>query len=314
MNVARSPDTHRSPHRGPRVSVIVPFLNVVRYLEEAVESVLAQTYRSWELLLIDDGSTDGSTDIARRYLARHPDRVRYLEHPGHRNAGLNYSRTVGVREARGELVALLDGDDVWLPDKLQEQVALLDAHPEAAMLYSNTQYWFSWTGAPADRERDFTIPLGVNGPAVMHPPALFARMLRQDVAVPCTCSILARRESITRLDGFAENWPNHTDQTFYARVLLAEPVVVVDRVWDRYRQHDESICARLDAANGASAARLRYLVWVADYLGRTGNTDIGVWAALRAATRKARHPRMHRAWRRARHVARRLSERIRGAP
>ena len=314
MTVTPSPATGASSGGTPRVSVVVPFLDVARYLEEAVESVLAQTYTSWELLLIDDGSTDGSTDLALGYVARHPDRVRYLEHPGHRNAGLNYSRTVGVREARGELVALLDGDDVWLPHKLDEQVALLDAHPEAAMLYSNTLYWFSWTGAAADRERDFTIPLGVEGPAVMHPPALFARMLRQDVAVPCTCSILARRDAIIRLDGFGENWPNHTDQTFYARMLLAEPVVVVDHVWDCYRRHDESICARLDAANGSEAARLRYLLWVADYLRRTGHTDPGVRAALRAAIRKIRHPRMHRAWRRARHVARRLSERIRGAP
>src|SRR5688500_5862580 len=139
----------------PLISAIIIFLDARRFLAEAVESVLAQTRGDWELLLCDDGSADGSTEIARDYAARHPGRIRYLEHPGHANRGMSATRNLGVRHARGELIALLDADDVWLPDKLAEQVPLLRAHPEAAMLFGRTHVWYGWTGDPADAARDY---------------------------------------------------------------------------------------------------------------------------------------------------------------
>src|SRR6266545_8317921 len=96
----------------PLVSTVMIFLDAEPFLEEAIDSVFVQTYRHWELLLVDDGSTDGSSDIAKRYAREHPGRVRYLEHPGHENRGTSASRNLGVRHSRGELVALLDADDV----------------------------------------------------------------------------------------------------------------------------------------------------------------------------------------------------------
>ncbi len=101
----------------PSVSVIIIFLNAERFFEEAIASVFAQTYDRWELLLVDDGSTDASTAIARRYARRYPDRVRYLEHPDHSNRGASSSRNLGVQHARGAYIAFLDSDDVWLPRK-----------------------------------------------------------------------------------------------------------------------------------------------------------------------------------------------------
>ena len=65
----------------PRVSIVTPFLDAARFIEEAIESVVAQTYASWELLLVDDGSSDGSTEIAMRYAAACPSKIRYLSHP-----------------------------------------------------------------------------------------------------------------------------------------------------------------------------------------------------------------------------------------
>ena len=79
----------------PVVSAITIFYNGERFLGEAIESVLAQTYPSWELLLVDDGSTDGASEIARSYAARHPERIRYLEHSGHRNRGMSASPRFG---------------------------------------------------------------------------------------------------------------------------------------------------------------------------------------------------------------------------
>src|SRR3954451_25115181 len=94
MQVSFSDRTEATP---PRVSVVTPFLNAERFLAEAVDSVLAQTYTDWELLLVDDGSSDGSTEVARNYVGLNPARVRYLEHPGHMNRGTSASRNLGIR-------------------------------------------------------------------------------------------------------------------------------------------------------------------------------------------------------------------------
>ena len=115
----------------PLVSVVIPTYNRERYLRDAVESVVAQTYDGWELLVVDDGSTDGT----RRYLDEVGDsRVHgvlrgHCGHPG-------TLRNVGVRHARGSYIAFLDSDDVWLPDKLARQLADLEAHPDCGWGYS----------------------------------------------------------------------------------------------------------------------------------------------------------------------------------
>src|SRR5262245_49569485 len=102
-------------HSRPLVSVIMIFLNAERFFLEAIESVFAQTYSNWELLLIDDGSTDGSTEIALRYAKNSPEKVRYFEHNGHCNRGTAASRNLGLSQARGDYIAQLDADDVWFP-------------------------------------------------------------------------------------------------------------------------------------------------------------------------------------------------------
>src|SRR6266487_5498276 len=146
----------------PRVSAIIIFLNAERYIDEAIESVFAQAYDSWELLLADDGSTDGSTAIVLQYAERYPDKVRYLEHPGHQNRGMSATRNLGIRNARGEYIAFLDADDVWLPQKLEQQVAILEQQPEAAMVYGPALLWHSWAGEAQNSQSDLVMQeLGV---------------------------------------------------------------------------------------------------------------------------------------------------------
>ena len=130
------------------VSVITIFLDEERFLAEAVESVIAQTYENWELLLVDDGSTDGSTEMARGFVERFPERIRYLEHEGHENRGASASRNLGIHYARGDYIALLDADDMWLSHKLRRQLEIMDSHPEVGMLCGASEYWAGWTGQP----------------------------------------------------------------------------------------------------------------------------------------------------------------------
>lgn len=268
----------------PAVSVVVPFLNARRFLAESIVSVRAQTEGSWELLLVDDGSRDGSSEIARSEAASDPARVRYLEHGGHARRGASAARNVGIRHARGRYIAFLDADDVWLPGKLEAQLAIAEAHPEAAMIYNRTQYWYSWTGAEADGSRDFTERLGVPSNTLIPPPQLLARILRGQSPVPCTCSVLIRREAVDRVGGFEESFLDlFTDQAFYAKVFLTMPVFAADGCWDRYRQHPAQSCARAEGSGRIKAARRTYLEWLERYLVDHGHQSTDAWPALEGA-------------------------------
>jgi len=274
----------------PLVSVIVPFLDVAPFLAEAIESVRAQTYSNWELLLCDDGATDGSSDIARAYAAREPERIRYLVHDGPAHQGASAARNLGLRHARGELIALLDGDDVWLPNKLVEQVAVMRGHPEADALYGLTELWHSWSGTG----RDELPPSGVADGTLLGPRALLGGMLRRELLVPCTCSIVMRADAVRRAGGFANEFPGiYDDVAFYSRLSLVGSFLFVERQWDRYRQHAASTYAKVRQSGESHRARLRFLTWLEGVIATSpAREDPELEAALRAALRRERHPRL----------------------
>ena len=282
----------------PLVSVVIIFWNAERFIQEAIESVLVQTYSAWELLLVDDGSSDGSTAIARHYAGRHPERVRYLEHAGHANLGMSASRNLGIRDAHGPYLAFLDADDVWFSNTLEAQVAILEAHPEAAMLYGPIQWWYSWTGRPEDRERDYVERLGVPSDAVIQPPGLLPLFLRDKAAVPS--GVLARREIVEWVGGFEDRFRGeYEDQVFCAKICLNAPVFASGQCWYRYRQHPDSCVLRGQRTGETHAARLRFLNWLATYLSEQKVRERGVWRALELEFWRYRHPGAFRLLRRA---------------
>src|SRR3954451_1808617 len=117
-------------YKQPLVSVVIIFLNAETFFKEAIDSVLAQIYSEWELWLVDDGSTDGSTKIAKDYVAHYPSKIHYIDHPNHQNHGMSASRNLGISKCKGEYLALLDADDIWLSTKLEKQLELMELHPE----------------------------------------------------------------------------------------------------------------------------------------------------------------------------------------
>ena len=124
---------------------IITWLNAQQFIQAAIESVFAQTYQQWELLLVDDGST-------------------------------------------------LDADNVWLPNKLKQQVAIIEAQPEVAMLYEYTTWWYSWTGNWEDSQRDRLL-VGVELNTIFIPLTLLKLMLQRRATAPCTCSILVQHQA-----------------------------------------------------------------------------------------------------------------------
>lgn len=117
----------------PRISIAVGIYNCAATLAEAIDSILAQTYTDWEMLLCDDGSTDDTLKIALEY-SRKDARIHVLRNPS--NLGLNHSLNHCLREARGEFYARMDGDDISLPHRLARLVAEMDAHPESVLISS----------------------------------------------------------------------------------------------------------------------------------------------------------------------------------
>jgi glycosyltransferase involved in cell wall biosynthesis len=116
----------------PRVSVVMTVYNAERYLREAVESILNQTFGDFEFIVVNDGSTDGSRRILEEY-ARRDGRIRLVSRP---NTGIVAAANEGIAAARGEYLARMDADDVSLPRRFEKQVAYLDAHPECVIVGS----------------------------------------------------------------------------------------------------------------------------------------------------------------------------------
>lgn len=117
----------------PRVSVIIPTFNCAGYIARTITSVLSQTYKDFEIIVVDDGSTDETGEIVSRF----SDKLTYHYRP---NLGLSNARNTAVSISSGEFIAYLDADDMWFPKKLQRQVAYMDEHPECGLAHSNVIY------------------------------------------------------------------------------------------------------------------------------------------------------------------------------
>jgi hypothetical protein len=279
-----------------RVSVVIPFLNAERFLADAVGGVLAQTYDDWELLLVDDGSSDESSAIAHRFMREHPARVRRLEHPGHVNRGMSASRNLGVRHARGEFVAFLDSDDVWRPDKLATDVAVLEAHSRVAVVYGTYVQWRSWTGVPQDADMDELVRPGLATNRVVDPPELATRVWPLgDCPAGAPSALTFRKSALERVGGSEESFKGmYEDLALLFKVYLGEEVFLADGCWVFHREHPGACMATSGSeAGGYPAGHRVFLEWLGAYLVRTGERRPAVWAAYEEAIQPfwpERHP------------------------
>ncbi len=190
MIMNMSTDDHRHPsapsNQDQSVSVILPTFNRRAFLQQAIESVLAQTCPADDFIIVDDGSTDGTAEL----LSDYADRLRVIRQP---NQGVSAARNTGIRSAKGELIALLDSDDYWLPEKLAAQKAFFETHP-AAMICQTEETWIRGGRQvnPKKRHKKFsgmifekTLPLCLVSPsAVMIRKALFDEVGLFDESLP----------------------------------------------------------------------------------------------------------------------------------
>lgn len=222
---------------------MLPFLNERRFLAGAVETVREQSMTDWELLLVDDGSTDGSARLAEDCAADDPARIRVLRHPGGANRGLPASRNLGVREARAPTLAFLDADDRWMPHKLAAQLEVLDRFPDAGMTCSPTWYRHEVDG------RDVLTPVVVDAPR-RFARGDFARALMSGmVDPPPPSNVMFRTDALRDVGGVPDGDNLYEDQrTFYA-VNLAFPVHVTESPLSVYTVRPDSLFGSLADAD-----------------------------------------------------------------
>jgi len=190
----------------PTVSVVVATYNYGRFLPEAIDSVLAQTFTDYEVVVVDDGSTDNTSEVVERYrLARmQAGRLRYIRLE--KNIGQPKAKNLGIRNSRGRFIAFLDGDDVWLPQKLEKQVPLFERSGEIGVVYSD----FTWFQG----EQEF--------PEMGHPTFARGKVTRNlifDNIVPFSSSTV-RRECFERDGMFDESIPLAIDYDLWLRFSL----------------------------------------------------------------------------------------------
>lgn len=262
------------------VSIVMIFLNMEEFIQESIESVLSQTYQHWELLLVDDGSTDRSSEIAQQYAAKYACRIHYLEHEHHQNKGKSTSRNLAICRAQGEYLAFLDADDIFLPLKLEKQLACAIAHPAAGMVYGNTLYWYSWQNRPEGTQPDYMPALGIQPNTLVKPPSLVKLLLGQGGAVPCICSFLVKRDLVQQIGGFEETIQHlYEDQVFLAKIFLAAPVFVENGCWEKYRQRADSSWHLSMETGEDELARSIFLKWLETYLAAQGWTETSILQA-----------------------------------
>jgi glycosyltransferase involved in cell wall biosynthesis len=204
----------------PRVSVVIPLYNREAYIGESIESVLEQTFTDFEVLVIDDGSTDRSGDVVRTY--RDP-RVRLLCHE--RNQGIPRTRNTGIDAARGAYLAFLDSDDIAYPTRLAKQVAFLDDHPDHAAVGA----WVDWmdeTGRPLGRVK--RRPLAAQDIAAL-------RLFRQGIENTASMA----RTAVLREYRHDENFDVSEDFELWARIAAKHGIANLPELLVRRRAHNQ---------------------------------------------------------------------------
>lgn len=222
--------THAS-NSHPTVSVVIPTYNTSRYISDAIDSVLAQTFRDFEVIVIDDGSTDNTRQVLEPY--RH--QIVYILQE---NQGVAAARNRAIQQALGEFVALLDADDQWLPDKLEKQLAFLRSQPEVSLLFGDAEM-FSATGPVPPSllaRRDFRCQL-TERPFIVSDAF---HLLLDENFIP-TSTVIVRKTYLDQVGGFDLDLPPVEDRDMWLRFAHKFPIACISNVLARKRTHDSNI-------------------------------------------------------------------------
>ena len=224
--------------RLPKVSVVIPLFNQAQYLPEAVESVLDQTYHDFEIIVVDDGSTDESFAAARQY----GEKTRYIRQE---KTGLGGARNTGIKASQGELIGLLNADDRWLPTYLETMVRLADENPEAAVYYCCAQ-------AMDEHSNDLPQIFGGKSLPVK---LMYESLLRANILIPST--VLVRKAIVSAaglFDQTLRDIDSCEDWDLWLRIAPKHDFVGVPMRLTRYRLYGNTVSSPLTGVQTAVRA------------------------------------------------------------
>lgn len=260
----------------PKVSVIIIFLNEEAYLAQAVESVFQQTYSDWELILVDDGSTDHSSMIAQALAEQQPNRVRYLTHVNHGNFGISASRNLGIKYSRGQYVGFLDADDLWMPDKLQQQVTVLDEFPQVAMTFGRIHFFSQDRNISVEK-----VDSALHVPALktLYPPiVLHQAWLGENGILTTPGAILFRRSALEEVGGCEESFRGFGDDlVLWSKITMLYPVYALNDCMLLYRRHSKASGILDSRARTVLSGQIRAARWLYDYTSKQPDS-VQTWA------------------------------------
>lgn len=209
----------------PLVSIIMPAYNAARYIKETIESVLTQSYSNWEMIIVDDGSTDNIAEIIKEYSEKDA-RIQYIYQT---NKGQSSARNRGIKEAQGKYIAFLDADDLFLPAKLEEQVKFLENNSECGVSYCKIYHFLN------DNKQQLFY-----NPQPNYSGDIFERVLTQNFINPL--AVVLRKEVLDKYGAFKEDWRRVDEQYLWVKLSFNKvKFYYLDKVLAYYRVHRQSL-------------------------------------------------------------------------
>jgi glycosyltransferase involved in cell wall biosynthesis len=225
----------------PQVSVVIPSYNSAGYIVAAVESARAQTFTDIEILVVDDGSTDDTRAVVAPYETVSGTPVRYIHQA---NAGVSAARNKGIAQSRGRYVAFLDADDLWLPQKLERQMAALAANPAAGACHT----------------ANFLVDDNLNPLGEHHCPrvgAVLEDLLFRGNAVGTPSSVVVEKRWLEKTGGFNDAFSHSADWDMWIRLAQHTEFVYVDEPLLKYRWHANNMSRNVPLIESDTLAALR---------------------------------------------------------
>ncbi len=215
----------------PLITIIVPCFNAQNTIKETIESVLKQTYNNYEILIINDGSTDNSVEVCTNY-THSDDRISIISI---NNQGVSVARNIGIQHAQGEYIAFLDSDDLWHPKKLEKQIEYLSDHPDVGVCFSKVEF-LSQAGQSLNQYS--TVPAQ----------GLVATGLLTENLTCTTSNILCRQQVIKDVGPFNTTMSFAEDQEWLLRVALMSTwrIMGLQEVYVGYRTNQGSLSSQLN--------------------------------------------------------------------
>lgn len=209
------------------ISIVIPLYNKAQSITRTLDSVISQTFTDYEIIVVNDGSTDGSGDVVEQYAANHPQTRFHLIHK--ENGGVSSARNAGIWAAFSEYIALLDGDDYWDKSFLEEQLKLIEDFPEASMWGVNYAFVKGKNCTPCHQGLDDGFRGYVDNYFGTSHNDLF-----------CSSSVVVRKDAFENIGYYDERISSSEDLDVWYRIILKYPIVYYDKVLAYYNQNAEN--------------------------------------------------------------------------